>query len=181
MKLLCHDCIVKSAIQIILNWIQSVLQWLVGILAHSSLQYRFKVQGLNIYIYSTLWCWWVSSWTASFKFFHNISLLMSGLWLGHSKTLTVFFNHSLVECLVCMVLLTSCVTHYLLRFSCWTDVLTFSFRICYSSEWIVPSMMASCHGPDEAKQDQTMMLPSPCFTDEIWFLCWNAVFFFLQT
>ncbi len=54
-------------------------------------------------------------------------------------------------------------THFLLRLSSWTDVLRFSYRICwYSSELIVPSMMAS--RPAE-KQDQTMLLPPPppCF------------------
>ncbi len=47
--------------------------------------------------------------------FHNILIgLRSGLWL--SKTLTLFFfNHSLVEWLVCLGLLSCCMTHVLLK------------------------------------------------------------------
>ncbi len=109
--------------------------------------------------------------------FHNILIgLRSGLWLGHSITLAFFFfNHSLVTQLVCLGSLSCCVAHFLLRLGSRTDVLTFSFRTCYNSEFIVPSMMAGCPGQDEAKQAQTMILPPPCFTDGIRFLCWNTV------
>lgn len=41
--------------------------------------------------------------------------------------------------------------------------------------------MASCPGPDAPKHAQTTILPPPRFTDGIRFLCWNAVFSFLQT
>ncbi len=72
--------------------------------------------------------------------------------------------------------------HFLLRFSSQTDVLIFSLRICwYHSEFIVPSMMSSHPGPDAAKQAQTLLLPPPCFIDEIRFSCWNAMCYFLQT
>ncbi len=122
---------------------------------------------------STLWCWWVSS----------FELLASAPYTkgpDHSKTLTLFFfNHSLVKWLVCLGSLSFCMAHFLLKLSSGTDVLIFSFRICwYISEFFVPSMMASRPGPDAAKQAQTMLLPPPCFTDGIGFLCWNAVFFF---
>lgn len=40
--------------------------------------------------------------------------------------------------------------------------------------------MASCPGPDAPKHAQTTILPPPRFTDGIRFLCWNAVFSFLQ-
>ncbi len=49
--------------------------------------------------------------------FRNILIgLRSGLWLSHSKTLTLFFfNQSLVEWLVCLGLLSCCMTPILLR------------------------------------------------------------------
>lgn len=42
-------------------------------------------------------------------------------------------------------------------------------------------MIASCPGPEAAKQPQTMMLPSPCFTVGMRYWCWWAVPFFLHT
>jgi len=106
--------------------------------------------------------------------------LLLYIYILHSKTLILsFFNHSLVERLVCLGLLSCCMTQVLLRLSSRSDVLTFSFRICWNnSEFIVPSIMVSHSGPDAAKQAQTMILPPPCFTDGIRFLCWNAVFSF---
>ncbi len=80
--------------------------------------------------------------------FHNILIgLRSGLWLSYSKTLTLFFfNHSLVELLVCLGLLSCCMTHVLMRLL----------------KFIVPSMMAGSPGQDAAKQAQAMILPPTC-------------------
>ncbi len=121
---------------------------------------------------STLWCWWVS--------FQVIPQHFSWIKVW---TLTWFFlNHSLVKLFVCLGSLSYSMTCFLLRLSSQTDVLTFSFTICwYNSEFIVPSMIASRPGPDSAKQGQTMILPPLCFTDGIIFLCWNEVCSFLQT
>ncbi len=79
---------------------------------------------------------------------------------------------------VCLGLLSCWMTHFLLRFISQTGVLTFFFICWYNSEFIIPSMMASRPGSDAVKQAQTMILPPPCFTDELRFLCWNAVFFY---
>ncbi len=59
--------------------------------------------------------------------FHNILIgLRSGLWLSHSKTLSLFFfNHSLVEWLVCLGLLSCCMTHVLKQMS-WRFPLEFA-------------------------------------------------------
>lgn len=67
---------------------------------------------------------------------------------------------------MCLGLFPSCMTNFLLRFSSQKDVL----------RSIVLSMIVSCPGPDTAKQAQAMILPPPCFTNYIRFLCWNAVF-----
>ena len=42
-------------------------------------------------------------------------------------------------------------------------------------------MIASCPGPEAAKQPQTMMHPPPCFTVGMRCWCWWAVPFFLHT
>ena len=73
-------------------------------------------------------------------------------------------------------LLSCCITQLLLSFNWRTDSLTFSWKKTW--EFIFPSMIASCPGPEAAKQLQTMMLPSPYFTvDEVLML----VCFFLST
>lgn len=107
-----------------------------GILAHSSLQNSLN-SGMLVGFFA---------WTACFRSFHSISIgLRSGLWLGHSKTLTFFCaNHSLAEQFVCLGSLSYCMTHFLLSFSSQTDTLTFSCGICwYNSELIAPSMKAA--------------------------------------
>lgn len=71
------------------------------------------------------------------------------------------FNHFFVGLLVCLGPLSCCITH--LEFSSKTHTLTFCCRIClYNSEFRCPSIMASCPGPEAAKQPQTMILPPPC-------------------
>lgn len=81
------------------------------------------------------------TWTICFRPFHNISVrLRSRLWLGHFKTLTfsstIFFLS--VERLVCLGAFSSSMTNLFLRFSSWTDVLTFLFRLYQDhSEFIV--------------------------------------------
>ena len=50
----------------------------------------------------------------------------------------------------------------------------------YNSEFIGPST-ASHSGPEATKQAQILIMPPPCFTDGMRFLCWNAVFAHCQT
>ncbi len=77
----------------------------------------------------------------------------------------IILFYSLVERLVCLGSLSCCMACFLLRLSSRTDVLIFSFRICwYNSKFIVPSMMASRAGPDAAKQAQVL---SPCTRNAI--------------
>ncbi len=117
---------------------------------------------------STLGCWWLSFY--ELQAVQNISIgLRSRLWLDHPKILTLFFfNHSLVKRLVYLGLLSCCMTRFLLRFSSWKVVLTYSFRFAwYHSEFIVTSMRASRSGLDAVKQVQTMILSPLCYTDKV--------------
>lgn len=117
------------------------------------------------------------TWTICFRPFHNISVrLRSRLWLGHFKTLTfsstIFFLS--VERLVCLGALSSCMTNLFLRFSSWTDVLTFSFRLYQDNSESKMEIHLDCN---VVKQDQTIAATA----DWIIFLCWNAVLPFLET
>ncbi len=66
------------------------------------------------------------------------------------------FSHSVVGLLVCLGLLSCCITQL---FSCRTDVLTFDSRILwyihsYTEEFMVDSMTVRCPGPAATKQAQ---------------------------
>ncbi len=79
----------------------SVLHNNVGVLAHSLVKNHLNSVMLVGFLMNCL-----------LRSFHKILIgLRSGLWLSHSKTLTLFFfNHSLVEWLVCLGLLSCCMT-----------------------------------------------------------------------
>ncbi len=126
-----------------------------GIFAHSSVQ--------NCFSSATLEGFW--AWKDCLRSCHSISIgYESGLWLGHSKTLILFFlSHSEVDLLVCLGSLSCCITQVCLRSQ--TDGRTFSFRIFwYNAQFMVPSIMASCVGPGAAKP-QTITLPPPSSPD----------------
>ncbi len=93
--------------------------------------------------------------------FHRIVIgLRSGLWLGQSKTWTLFFFKT-----------TLC------RMTC-ACILAFSFIMCRYIH--CSSMMAGCPRPRAATTAQAMILPSTVFHRWRRFLRWNAVCPFLQ-
>ncbi len=92
-----------------------------GILAHSSLQNCFNTGTLESF----------RAWMDCLRSCHSISIgFKSWLWLGHSKTLILFFlSHSEVDLLVCLGSLSCCINQVRLSLRSQTDGWTFSFRI----------------------------------------------------
>ncbi len=97
------------------------------------------------------------AWNDCLRSCHSISIRFEpGLWLDHSKTFfykkkkkkkNVFLSHSEGDILVCFGSLSCCITQVPL--SSQTDGRTISFRIFWkSAEFMVPSIMASCPGPE---------------------------------
>ncbi len=143
-----------------------------GILAHSSLQNCFNSVTLEGF----------QAWKDCLRSRHSSSIgFKPGLWLGHSKTLLLFFLcHSEVDLLLCLGSLSRFITQVRLSLRSQTDGRTFFFRIFWlSAEFMVPSIMASHPGPEAAKQTQTITLPPPCLTVGMMFfyemLCWFYV------
>ncbi len=127
-----------------------------GILCHSSLQ----IFSSSVRLDGKRW------WTAIFRSLQRCSIgFKSGLWLGHSRTVTeLLWSHSFVILAVCLGSL-----------SCWK--VTFGpvwgpehsgegFRPGYPCTWdiIFPSIATSRPVPAAEKHPHSMMLPPPCFT-----------------
>ncbi len=101
-----------------------------GILAHSSLQNCFNSATLEGF----------QAWKDSLRSCHSISIgFKSRLWLGHSKTLILFFlSHSEVDLLVCLGSLSCCITQVRLSLRSQTDgpdILLQDFLIRVQNSW----------------------------------------------
>ncbi len=92
-----------------------------GILSQSSLQNCFNSATLEGF----------QAWKDCLRSCHSIPIgFKSGLWLGHSKTLILFFwSHSEVDLLVCLGSLSCCITQVRLSLRSQTDVLLQDFLI----------------------------------------------------
>ncbi len=129
-----------------------------GILAHASLQNCFNsatLEGFRAWMYCLRSC-------------HSISIgFKSGLWLGHSKTIILFFlSHSEVDLLVCLGSLSCCVTQVRLRSQ--TDSRTFSFRIHGSINYGKSSRSWSCKAAPDHHTTTTMF---DCWYDVLFMKC----------
>ena len=111
---------------------------------------------------------------------HSISIgLRPGLWLGHSRRRIFFcWSHSVVDLLLSFGLLFCCITQLLLNFNFSGH---YPAKYLDKLEFVFPSMIASCPGPEAEKQPQTTMLPPPYFTVGMRFWCLCAVPFFFST
>ncbi len=124
-----------------------------GILCHSSLQ----ILSSSVRLDGKRW------WTAIFRSLQRCSIgFKSGLWLGHSRTVTeLLWSHSFVILAVCLGSL-----------SCWKVNLRPSLRSW--ALWRSPV-------PAAEKHPHSMMLPPPCFTVGTVLDRWWAVPGFLHT
>ncbi len=133
-----------------------------GILCHSSLQ----ILSSSVRLDGKRW------WTAIFRSLQRCSIgFKSGLWLGHSRTVTeLLWSHSFVILAVCLGSLS------------WALWRRFSSRIfLYLAAFIFPSIATSRPVPAAEKHPHSMMLPPPCFTVGTVLDRWWAVPGFLHT
>ncbi len=128
-----------------------------GILCHSSLQILSSSVRLDV----KRW------WTAIFRSLQRCSIgFKSGLWLGHSRTVTeLLWSHSFVILAVCLGSLSCWKVNLRPSLRSWALWRRFSSRISlYLAAFIFPSIATSRPVPAAEKHPHSMMLPPPCFT-----------------
>ncbi len=130
-----------------------------GILAHSSLQNCFNSATLEGF----------RAWMDCLRSCHSISIgFKSGLWLGHSKTLILFFlSHSEVDLLVCLGSLSCCITQVRLSLRSQTDFLK-ECRIHGSINYGKSSRSWSCKAAPDHHTTTTMF---DCWYDVLFMKC----------
>ncbi len=137
-----------------------------GILAHSSLQNCFNSATLEGF----------QSWMDCLRSCHSILFgFKSGLWLGHSKTLILFFlSHSEADLLVCLGSLSCCITQVRLNLftNWWPDILLQDFliecRIHGSINYGKSSRPWSCKAASDHHTTTTML---DCWYDVLFMKC----------
>ncbi len=145
-----------------------------GILCHSSLQ----ILSSSVRLDGKRW------WTAIFRSLQRCSIgFKSGLWLGHSRTVTeLLWSHSFVILAVCLGSLSCWKVNLRPSLRSWALWRRFSSRISlYLTAFIFPSIATSRPVPAAEKQPHSMMLPPPCFTVGTVLDRWWAVPGFLHT
>ncbi len=135
-----------------------------GILSHSNLQILSKSL--------RFWGWCLV--TRTFSSLHICSMgLMSGEWLGHSRTLICFLlSHSFVALAMCFGSL-----------SCWNthpQPISMTWPWWFMAPSTLPLMRCSCPVPLAEKQPPSIMFPPPCLTVRMVFLGSWAAFLLLQ-
>ncbi len=107
----------------------------------------------------------------------------SGLWLGHSKTVTeLLWSHSFVILAVCLGSLSCWKVNLRPSLRSWALWRRFWSRISlYLAAFIFPSIATSRPVPAAEKHPHSMMLPPPCFTVGTVLDRWWAVPGFLHT
>ncbi len=90
----------------------------------------------------------------------------SGIWLGHSRTVTeLLWSHSFVILAVCLGSLSCWKVNLRPSLRSWALWRRFSSRISlYLAAFIFPSIATSRPVPAAEKHPHSMMLPPPCFT-----------------
>ncbi len=145
-----------------------------GILCHSSLQ----ILSSSVRLDGKRW------WTAIFRSLQRCSIgFKSGLWLGHSRTVTeLLWSHSFVILAVCLGSLSCWKVNLRPSLRSWALWRRFSSRISlYLAAFIFPSIATSRPVPAAEKHLHSMMLPPPCFTVGAVLDRWWAVPGFLHT
>ncbi len=145
-----------------------------GILCHSSLQ----ILSSSVRLDGKRW------WTAIFRSLQRCSIgFKSGLWLGHSRTVTeLLWSHSFVILAVCLGSLSCWKVNLRPSLRSWALWIRFSSRISlYLAAFIFPSIATSRPVPAAEKHPHSMMLPPPCFTVGTVLDRWWAVPGFLHT
>ncbi len=127
-----------------------------GILYHSSLQ----ILSSSVRLDGKRW------WTAIFRSLQRCSIgFKSGLWLGHSITVTELWSHSFVILAVCLASLSCWKVNLQPSLRSWALWRRFSSRISlYLAAFIFPSIATNRPVPAAEKHPHSMMLPPPCFT-----------------
>ncbi len=123
-------------------------------------------------------------WTAIFRSLQRCSIgFKSGLWLGHSRTVTeLLWSHSFVILAVCLGSLSCWKVNLRPSLRSWALWRRFSSRISlYLAAFIIPSIATSRPVPAAEKHLHSMMLPPPCFTVGTVLDRWWAVPGFLHT
>ncbi len=123
-------------------------------------------------------------WTAIFRSLQRCSIgFKSGLWLGHSRTVTeLLWSHSFVILAVCLGSLSCWKVNLRPSLRSWALWRRFSSRISlYLAAFIFPSTATSRPVPAAEKHPHSMMLPPPCFTVGTVLDRWWAVPGFLHT
>ncbi len=144
-----------------------------GILCHSSLQIlssSVRLDGKHR--------------TAIFRSLQRCSIgFKSGLWLGHSRTVTeLLWSHSFIILAVCLGSLSCWKVNLQPGLRSWALWRRFSSRISlYLAAFIFPSIATSRPVPAAEKHPHNMMLPPPCFTVGTVLDRWWAVPGFLHT
>ncbi len=107
----------------------------------------------------------------------------SGLWPGHSRTVTeLLWSHSFVILAVCLGSLSCWKVNLRPSLRSWALWRRFSSRISlYLTAFIFPSIVTSRPVPAAEKHPHSMMLPPPCFTVGTVLDRWWAVPGFLHT
>ncbi len=126
-----------------------------GILCHSSLQ----ILSSSVRLDGKRW------WTAIFRSLQRCSIgFKSGLWLGHSRTVTeLLWSHSFVILAVCLGSLSCWKVNLRPSLRSWALWRRFSSRISlYLAAFIFPSIATSLPVPGSWKTPHSMMLPPPC-------------------
>ncbi len=141
-----------------------------GILCHSSLQ----ILSSSVRLDGKRW------WTDIFRSLQRCSIgFKSGLWLGHSRTVTeLLWSHFFVILAVCLGSLSCWKVNLRPSLRSWALWRRFSSRISlYLAAFIFPSIATSRPVPAAEKHPHSMMLPPPCFTvgtvlDRWWAVPW---------
>ncbi len=145
-----------------------------GILCHSSLQ----ILSSSVRLVGKRW------WTAIFRSLQRCSIgFKSGLWLGHSRTVTeLLWSHSFVILAVCLGSLSCWKVNLRPSLRSWALWRRFLSRISlYLATFIFPSIATSHPVPAAEKHPHSMMLPPPGFTVGTVLDRWWAVPGFLHT
>ncbi len=145
-----------------------------GILCHSSLQ----ILSSSVRLDGKHW------WTAIFRSLQRCSIgFKSGLWLGHSRTVTeLLWSHSFFILAVCLGSLSCWKVNLRPSLRSWVLWRRFSSRISlYLAAFIFPFIATSRPVPAAEKHPHSMMLPPPCFTVGTVLDRWWAVPGFLYT
>lgn len=118
--------------------------------------------------------WVVLDLIAFFKSSHKfLTGLRTGLWLTNSRIL-LFLSYTCVSLAQQSSLCCARKTNLLLSGRFLADCIRFSYRISlYFADFISPSTLTSLL---QRSEPHCMMLPPPCFTVEMVFLWWYAVF-----